>query len=166
MRARRDCGSCNLCCKLLMVPDIHKPANMTCWWTTVHGGCVRHGEKPDPNEVDQEPGTSVFTLRPSQAGKDLALLACASFRCLWLDSQFHEDAELRQMRPMRPDFTHVVMYPETVEEKKLLHVNVDPAFPDAWLRDPVRSYLNDVMAQGAQLEVIIGEHRFEISEPI
>jgi hypothetical protein len=160
----RGCGSCNLCCKLLHVPDIGKPAGMTCWWTTVHGGCVRQAEKPNPAAADFDEETGVHTLHASEVGKDLSLLACATFECLWLESQRLEDSK-RLLRIMRPDMTHVVMGPADPNDPGLLYIQVDPEHPTAWRAPRVAAYLNAMLAKGARLEVICGESRFPLSEP-
>ncbi len=140
-----DCGACNLCCKLLHVPDIGKPANMLCWWTGLHGGCAKHSEK----KID-----------PS-------LAACDTYKCLWLASQDFEDETKRQPRAMRPDMTHVVMGvpdPENLESA-VLHVHVDPAHVSSWREPRVAYYLNDFISRGATIQIHIGnDTSFEINE--
>lgn len=137
------CGACAMCCTLLQVPDIGKPARMTCWWTTVHGGCARHADKKT----------------------DPALEACDQFQCVWLASQTLDDPKLRQPRRMRPDFTHVVLGPQDPDDRGLLYVQVDPNFPTAWREGEIGVYLRDIVTKGARLEVIIGDTRVEIEEP-
>jgi hypothetical protein len=161
----RDCGSCNLCCKLLHVPDIGKPAQMKCWWTTLHGGCLRQNEKPNPAAVDHNEATGVFTLHPSEEGKDLNLLACATFECLWLNSQKHEEVSRRQPRHFRPDITHVVIGPQDPSDNMVLHIQVDPAHPDAWRAPEIATQLNEIIRGGARIGVNLGEISFELSEP-
>jgi hypothetical protein len=139
------CGACNLCCKLIAVPDIGKPAGMTCWNTTIHGGCTKHADK---------------AIDPS-------LAACASYKCLWLESQSYDEPK-RQPRAMRPDQTHVVMGvpdPDNLDSK-VLHVHVDPNHPASWREPRVAHYLNDFLARGAELEVHIGKDlSFPVVEP-
>lgn len=161
----RDCGACNLCCKLLHVPDIGKPAQMTCWWTTVHGGCLRQKDKPNPAAVDFNEATGIFTLQSSQEGKDLSLLACATFQCLWLNSQSHEDISRRKPRYLRPDITHVVIGPQNPHDEMVLPVQVDPAYADAWRQEPIAGELNALITRGARLTINVGEISFEVSEP-
>jgi hypothetical protein len=133
-----SCGACNVCCKLLQVPDIEKPARMLCWWTSVHGGCQRQAEKDtDPN-----------------------LLACKQFQCLWLASQFREDAGDKLPRSMRPDQTHVMFGPQDREDSTLIYVHVDPEYPDAWQDSRIQDYLNSILSRGGKVEMIIGETRF------
>lgn len=54
----RDCGDCGLCCRLLAVDEIEKPAHVWCAHYVPRQGC------------------GIYDRRPS---------ACRSFRCLWLD---------------------------------------------------------------------------------
>jgi hypothetical protein len=54
----RECGGCTLCCKLIGVPDLHKPANKWCEFATKGAGCKIHSVAPK---------------------------ACGDWRCLWLD---------------------------------------------------------------------------------
>ncbi len=53
----RGCGDCGLCCKLLAVDEIGKPAHQWCAHFEPRLGCA------------------IYDTRPS---------ACATFRCLWL----------------------------------------------------------------------------------
>ncbi len=136
---RRDCGACNACCTLLMVPDIGKPAKMTCWWTTVHGGCSRQAEK----ETDPQ------------------LQACAQFACLWLESQVLAEEAMVMSRNMRPDMSHVLMFRDN-NDPKLLWAQVDPRFPNAWQEEPVAGYLNGFLSRGGRLEVVIDERHVKL----
>jgi len=55
----RACGACNLCCKVLQVESLNKPAGQWCVHVLKGRGCGIHGRHPDD---------------------------CRSFRCGWLDS--------------------------------------------------------------------------------
>jgi hypothetical protein len=133
-----DCGACNLCCKLLAVPDIGKPARMLCWHTGLHGGCAVHREK----ETDPK------------------LTACHQWKCVWLASQGLEDETKRGSRMLRPDMCHVVLGPFDRDDPHLLYVQVDPAYSAAWKNSHVQAYLSEVISKGARIEVIIDEVRF------
>jgi len=139
-----SCGACNLCCKVLHVPDIGKPANMTCWWTTIHGGCLRQADKATAPELQ----------------------ACAQWKCLWLESQAHENEAFRQPYHLRPDKTHVVLGPQDRDDETLLYVHVDPAHADAWREPGVAAILNDIISRGGRLCIYVGENHFEVSELI
>ena len=60
MDPSHDCQSCNLCCKLLDIPVLEKPAGQWC------GHC------------DQGTGCTIYDTRPAP---------CREFTCLWLGSQ-------------------------------------------------------------------------------
>lgn len=139
MSVALGCGACSLCCSLLGVPDIGKPARMRCWHTTVHGGCAVHADK----------------------GSDPNLLACSQFKCVWLASQDRED---RLPRSLRPDQCHVVLGPQDRNDDTLLYVQVDPAYPSAWKKGLIASYLSERVARGAKLEIIIDETRTMLSD--
>ena len=53
----RSCGACTLCCKILAVPEIGKPADRWCQHVVQGKGCAIHAERPRQ---------------------------CRSFDCLWL----------------------------------------------------------------------------------
>ncbi len=55
--SKRECGSCSLCCKVLDVPAVYKPAGQWCKHFAAGTGCEIH------------------QLRPK---------ACREFACLWL----------------------------------------------------------------------------------
>lgn len=44
----RQCGTCQLCCKLLPVPPIRKPANQRCQFQRFHKGCSVYARRPEP----------------------------------------------------------------------------------------------------------------------
>lgn len=63
----RQCGECGLCCKILGVPEIEKPANKWCGHYAAHKGCTIYESRPEP---------------------------CRAFRCLWLDHPEFDEAWL------------------------------------------------------------------------
>lgn len=125
---------------------------------------MRQAEKPKPTNVVYNEETKSFSLANDDPG-DMSLAACAQFRCLWLDSQNHTDPLLQQPRTMRPDQTRVMLGPQDLDDERLLYVHVDPNHPDAWRQDPVASYLRDLLNRGGRLEIMIGEVKFQVSEP-
>lgn len=135
------CGACNLCCRLLAVPDIHKPAQMLCEHTTVHGGCARQAEKTTAPELQ----------------------ACHQFQCVWLASQ---SSEGRLPRNLRPDMCHVVLGPKDREKEKYLYIQIDPEFPAAWRAPDVREYLDGATARGWEIEIILGPQHFSFSKDL
>jgi hypothetical protein len=117
----RTCGSCSLCCRLLPVKGVNKPANTRCKFQR-HSGCqVYHKpEKGFPWE-------------------------CGLWNCIWLQGE--DTGDLR--RPDRSGYVIDVM-PDfvTAQDPKLgkikipaVQIWVDPKFPDAH-RDPaLRAWL-------------------------
>lgn len=109
----RVCGSCQLCCKLLPVKGLDKPANQRCRHQAVGKGC----------RVYHRPGF------PSE---------CAVWNCRWL---LNEAGSVK--RPDRthyvidvmPDLVLAQAVDGETTEIMVIQVWVDPAWPDAW-RDP------------------------------
>jgi len=125
----KSCGDCSLCCKLLGIAEIDKPAGKWC-----------------PN-FKRGSGCGVYHQRPA---------ACASFECLWLDSEKLDDR-------WRPDRAHFVMYTE--QDGRRLNVVVDAATPDAWRREPYYSRLKAMSARahdGHELLISIGDRRIVV----
>jgi hypothetical protein len=42
----RSCGSCTLCCKLMFVPELNKPADVMCSYAAAGKGCTIHERRP------------------------------------------------------------------------------------------------------------------------
>lgn len=55
--AERQCGDCTLCCKVMAIEQLDKPANVWCPHCNPKRGCAIYANRPDE---------------------------CRSFRCLWL----------------------------------------------------------------------------------
>ncbi|MFN3857856.1 MAG: YkgJ family cysteine cluster protein [Caulobacter sp.] len=103
--AQRVCGSCTLCCTVLDIPELAKPAGHGC----VHANA----------------GCAIYPERPS---------ACRIFTCGWLASPALDDA-------WRPDRAGFLIRDERDEGQ--LCLDVDPARPGAWRREP---YLSQIRA--------------------
>lgn len=110
----RQCSDCQLCCSLIPVEQLGKPAGQRC----VH---QRHGK-----------GCSIYERRP---------VSCREWSCLWLKGT-EDGGELPLRRPDRshyvldevPDFVRVRddATGEITAEVTCMQVWVDPKFPDAW----------------------------------
>jgi hypothetical protein len=118
----RRCGDCQLCCKLIPVKNLGKPAGQRCRYQRVGKGCTVHHK--------------LATVSPS----------CALWSCRWLVE--NDTADLR--RPDRSHYVIDVM-PDFVtlrnnetgaaEHVEAVQIWVDPRYPDAH-RDPaLRAYL-------------------------
>lgn len=57
----RECGQCTACCKVMIVPELNKPANFLCQYAD--GGC------------------KIYEHRPP---------TCKDWQCLWIEGQFPE----------------------------------------------------------------------------
>lgn len=118
----RECGDCQLCCKLLPVKGIHKPANTRCQHQRHHKGCAVY-HKPEKG----------FPWE------------CGLWNCIWL--QGGDAMALR--RPDRSNYVVDVM-PDYVSAQQpdgvdiripVVQIWCDPKYPDAH-RDPeLRAWL-------------------------
>ena len=137
---KHDCGSCSVCCFLMAVPDIAKPACVWCEHALrPHGGCGVYDSPEKP-------------------------AACTDFRCLWLASQDRRRSD--QMSPdLRPDRSHAMFYDARDEEEPdTLYLHVFPSDPGAWQRPQVRAHLDMVLARGCTVHVIIGYRRIILKQ--
>jgi hypothetical protein len=128
MPTTRSCGDCQLCCKLLPVRGINKPANTTCQFQKFHKGCTVYHTDKMPME-------------------------CGMWNCRWLVNDDTAD----QSRPDRSHYVIDVM-PDFVDctdnetgeqtQVEVVQVWVDPNHRDAH-RDPaLRRYLHRRAAEG------------------
>ncbi|MDP3740603.1 MAG: hypothetical protein Q8R02_24665 [Hyphomonadaceae bacterium] len=82
---RRTCEGCTLCCKVLRIDELAKPANQMCIHATA-GGCAIHGSHPETCRVffclwiddrsfgpEWKPDRSHFVMSRSASGKGLFL---------------------------------------------------------------------------------------------
>lgn len=116
----RSCGGCTLCCKLLGVRELKKPAGTRCKYQRLSKGCTIYARKP---------------------------ASCAHYSCRWLLG--NDTADLPRpdrchyvVDPM-PDFVRMVNNAtgELQANVEVVQVWVDPGYPDAH-RDPaLRRYL-------------------------
>ncbi|MHC2534247.1 hypothetical protein ACVJMY_003816 [Bradyrhizobium diazoefficiens] len=121
-RAKRNCGDCQLCCKLLPVPPLRKPAETACRFQKFHKGCTVYHTHRMPFE-------------------------CGVWNCRWLVND--DAAELS--RPDRahyvidlmPDFVTITDR-ETGEQQNIqvVQIWVDPKYPDAHRDLALRRWLH------------------------
>jgi len=65
----RACGPCTLCCKVLAVPELEKPANTWCRHATKGGGCAIYATRPPTCQAfvcGWQQGTVPAALRPDR----------------------------------------------------------------------------------------------------
>jgi Fe-S-cluster containining protein len=145
---KRQCGECNLCCKLLpmqgrteervlhtaeamlehgwmtlaeatsMIPDFDKPAGVRCRHQRHHKGCA------------------IYSRRP---------LGCRMWNCLWLTGA-DTDGMLRPDRAhyvidIMPDVVRMLSDGGAMRDVPVTQVWVDPHFPNAHLDPALRAYM-------------------------
>jgi hypothetical protein len=111
---KRQCGDCQLCCRLVPVPPLGKAAGTACRYQKFHKGCTVYHKREMP-------------------------LECSIWSCRWL---INDDAD-ELSRPDRahyvldimPDF--ITITEEGIEKQhiQVAQIWVDPKYPDAH-RDP------------------------------
>ncbi len=95
----KPCGECSLCCKILRINVLEKPAGVWCHHFAKGQGCSIHASSPGE---------------------------CRRFQCYWTLSDVLGEE-------WRPDRSKLVIWSNTPAR---LIVDVDPAFPNAWKRQP------------------------------
>ena len=106
----RTCGECTLCCKLLPVRELNKPADTRC-------------------KFQRMTGCRIYSKRPS---------SCRIWSCAWLDdpatANIRRPDRSHYVIDTQPDF---IVIEEDGNEQKLpvLQIWVDPNYPDAH-KDP------------------------------
>jgi hypothetical protein len=116
----RRCGDCQLCCKLLPMPELHKPAGERCQHQ-------KHGV-----------GCAIYARRPA---------SCAIWTCRWLVSD--DTADLRRPDRSRyvidvmPDFITLVDNDSGERtDIEVVQIWIDPKYPDAHKDPALRRYLD------------------------
>ncbi len=120
----RRCGDCQLCCKLLPVSGIRKPANTRCAHQRHGKGCAVYGRTEHPKMP----------------------LECKLWSCRWLvdggTADFSRPDRSHYVLDVMPDFVTAQAGPDAERIRiEALQVWVDPNYRDAH-RDPaLRAYL-------------------------
>jgi len=95
----KPCGACSMCCKVLRIKVLDKPAGEWCGHFSKGVGCGVHGSSP---------------------------AECRRFQCFWTLSA--------ALGPeWRPDRSKLVLWSDAPGR---IIVDVDPAFSNAWRREP------------------------------
>lgn len=123
----RVCGSCQLCCKLMPVPQLGKGANERCKHQRSGKGCL------------------IYKSRP---------WSCRTFVCRWLGDPKTTALPRpdRSHYTIDPEFDQVIIEGQTIVA--VLQVWLDPAFPNAWDTPELRSYML-MMAERFRVATII-----------
>jgi hypothetical protein len=122
----RECGSCSLCCKLLYIRELNKPIDTWCQHCKPgKGGCTIYADRP---------------------------ATCRGFVCGWLSDELELGDE---WFPARCKMIVTPRVPGHSAAEQGFLVTVDPAYPNAWRREPYHSQLV-ARAQETFVEVRIG----------
>ena len=120
-KTTRQCGGCTLCCKLLPVRELDKPASTRCQHQRFGKGCMVYNKAGMP-------------------------LCCKLWSCRWLNeedtAELHRPDRAGYVIDVMPDYVSIVNNEsgETINVE-VVQVWVDPHRPDAH-RDPgLRAYL-------------------------
>lgn len=120
----RQCGDCQLCCKVLPVGEIKKPANTRCEFQIAHKGCRIYGRRMPTS--------------------------CQLWSCRWLNGDAGDTRRpdrTHYVIDTMPDYVTLSQDGKAVQVP-VVQVWVDPDFPDAH-RDPhLRAYLDEQGRKG------------------
>jgi hypothetical protein len=103
MTVTRECGSCGLCCKLMIIEDLGKPANRWCQHYRQGAGC------------------GIYESRPTE---------CGTFVCGWLVNEALDER-------WKPNTARFFLWQPAGARRMI--IEVDPAFPQAWRKEPYYS---------------------------
>jgi hypothetical protein len=147
----RRCGECTLCCRLLPVRTLNKPANQRCKHQR-HTGCMVYNRRP----WDLAYQIAVEEMRKiglDAAHNETMPPECAMWNCRWLVNDDTGDLS-------RPDRSHYVVdlmpdfvtgvHNDTGEKTNIevIQIWVDPKHPDAHKDPDLRRYLERRALEG------------------
>lgn len=115
----RACGDCQLCCKLVPVPSIEKPAGKRCQHQRTGKGCLLYGHHP---------------------------FDCRSWSCRWLADKANTEGMSRPDRAhfvidLMPDSIKQTWEDGTERRIGVVQVWIDPAFPEVVRGPELRRYM-------------------------
>jgi hypothetical protein len=113
----RQCGECTLCCKLVPVKELNKPANTKCEHQRTLKGCAIYSKRPQ---------------------------SCYWWNCRWLVNNDTQDLRRpdrsHYVIDLVPDFILAVDKDQTYQIQTV-QIWIDPKYPDAWKDPSLREYL-------------------------
>ena len=114
----RQCGACQLCCKLLPIRDLGKPANKRCQHQRFRKGC------------------SIYERRPK---------SCRVWGCGWLwgadTEDFARPDKSHLVIDLSPEFVTINDAPKMPRKFAVIQVWIDPRFPSAHEDNAFRAYV-------------------------
>ncbi len=128
--ATNHCGTCTMCCKVMAIKEIDKPANQWCKDCTPGKGC------------------NIYETRPE---------SCAGFECVWLQTQYRRHGEHAMPAEARPDRSKVVI--DVRGNGAGLVFFVDPAYPEAHKRGYISKVIGSSLRRGEEVVVAVGDRR-------
>lgn len=110
----RQCGDCQLCCKLMPILSLSKPANTRCKHQRSGKGCTIYAKRP---------------------------VECRTFACRWLADPTTKGLKRpdRSHLVIDPEWDSIVL--ERTAVVAVMQVWVDPSFPDAWDTPEFRAHM-------------------------
>jgi hypothetical protein len=123
----RACGDCQLCCKLMPLPELRKGANTRCQHQRRGKGCMIYRRRPQP---------------------------CALWSCRWLTGMDTHDQQRPDRShvviDMIPDSIEIRRDDTgaSVAVVEVVQIWVDPDYRDAWRTDAVRAFITRRAAEG------------------
>ena len=118
---QRACGACLLCCKVLPVRDIEKPANKWCRHAQIGAGCKIYANLPT---------------------------SCRVWSCLWvLDKTMPEELQPSRSHVIFDHMTDVVAAVDEqgrMERRRVIQLWVDPSHPAAHRAPAVRNVISKI----------------------
>lgn len=120
-KTNRACGDCQLCCRIMPVEEIAKPALQRCKHQKSHCGCA------------------IYPRRP---------LSCRIWSCAWLTDAETVDLprpdRAHYVVDCWPDTIRLtdVTLPGGNVEQAAIQVWCDPAYPEAWDNPKLKAYLD------------------------
>jgi hypothetical protein len=115
----RKCGECGLCCKLLPVKSLGKPANTRCQFQRMSKGCTIYAKRP---------------------------FDCQTWACRWLvdpaTAGLPRPDRSHYVVDIMPDFITIDQHDGAGPvDIPVLQIWVDPAYPDAHRTPALREYM-------------------------
>jgi hypothetical protein len=140
----RQCGDCQLCCKLLPVQELGKLANQKCRHQKFGVGCA------------------IYTRCPR---------SCRLWSCQWLIGGEHTETLRRPDRgryviDIIPEFITVRPHDGSSETRvPVVQVWLDPRFPNAWRDAGLLAYLDQRSQQGFAALIRTSSHQASVLWP-
>jgi len=120
--SQRPCGDCTLCCRVLPVAELEKPAGIWCQHAMGGKGCAIYADRP---------------------------FSCSAWSCLWAATkEWPEELQPRRSHVIFDMMTDSVALRNNVtgesQERSVIQLWVDPRFPNAYRAPIVRRAIEEI----------------------